>query len=197
MTKEVRKNRTIYKSRNKKRKQSFNPKTAETDDGGATTSARKLKSQDEYHVPKTNTVDYRIINFVTVFSAIASLVKCAKCNSKISFGIVSERGLGFKISVVCDKCTPEYIPSCDFIKIMPKTLPASFTTVSIAANIATCTFIEGTRGLLAVFDAMGIKLGPHAHTFAKEEDSIRVEAANGRSLENTREGGSTTAKNHC
>ena len=94
------KNRTIYKSRNNKRKQ----------------QARKLKSQDEYHVPKTDTVDYRIINFVTVFSAIASLVKCAKCNSEISFGIVSERRLGFKISVVCDKCTPEYIPSCDFIK---------------------------------------------------------------------------------
>ena len=72
-------------------------------------------------------------------------------------------------------------------KIMPKTLPASFTTVSIAANIATCTFNEGTRGLLAVFDPMGIELGPHAHTFAKEEDSIRVEAANRRSLENTRE----------
>ena len=116
MTREVKKKRTIYKSRNKKRKQSFNPKTAETDDGGASTSARKLKSQDEYHLPKTDTVDYRIINFVTVFSAIASLVKCANCNSKISFAIVSERRLGFKISVVCDKCTPEYIPSCDFIK---------------------------------------------------------------------------------
>ena len=77
---------------------------------------KKLKSQDEYHVPKTDTVDYRIINLVTVFSAIANLVKCAKCNSKISFSIVSESGLGFKISVVCDKCTPEYIPSCDFIK---------------------------------------------------------------------------------
>ena len=70
---------------------------------------------------------------------------------------------------------------------MSKTLPASFTTFSIAANITTCTFNEGTRGLLAVFDAMGIKLGPHAHTFAKEEDSIRVKATNRRSLENTRE----------
>ena len=116
VTRGVRKNRTIYKSRNKKRKQSFNPKTAETDDGGASTSARKLKSQDEYHVPKTDTVDYRIINFITVFSAIAILLKCAKCNSKISFAIVSERRLGFKISVVCDKCNPEYIPSCDFLK---------------------------------------------------------------------------------
>ena len=38
------------------------------------------------------------------------------CVKKISFGIVSERGLGFKISVVCDKCTPENIPSCYFIK---------------------------------------------------------------------------------
>ena len=66
---------------------------------------------------------------------------------------------------------------------MPKTLPASFTTVLFA----TCTFTEGRRGLLAVFDAMGVKLGPHPHTFAKEEDSIRFEAANRRSLENTRE----------
>ena len=72
-------------------------------------------------------------------------------------------------------------------KIMPKTLPASFTTVSIAANIATCTFNEGTRGLLAVFDAMGIKVGPRAHTFAKEEESSRVEAANPRSPESTRD----------
>ena len=67
-------------------------------------------------MPQTDTVDYRIINSVTIFSAIASLVKCAKCNSKISFGIVSERGLGFKIPIVCDKCTPEYVPSRDFIK---------------------------------------------------------------------------------
>ena len=116
VTREVRKNRTIYKSRNKKTKQSSNPKTAETYDGGASTSARKLTSQDEYHVLKMDTVDDRIINFVIVFSAIASFVKCAKCNSKISFGIVSERGLSFKISVVCDKCTFQYIPSCDFIK---------------------------------------------------------------------------------
>ena len=70
---------------------------------------------------------------------------------------------------------------------MPKTLHASFTTITIAANISTCTVKEGTRGLLAVFDAMGIKLGPHAHTFAKKEDFIRVEAANRRSLENIRE----------
>ena len=85
VTRKVIKNRTIYKSRNKKRKQCFNPKTAETDDGGASTSTRRLKSQDEYHVPKTDTVDHRIINFVTVFSAIASLVKCAKCNSNSIF----------------------------------------------------------------------------------------------------------------
>ena len=70
-------------------------------------------------------------------------------------------------------------------KIMPKTLPGSFTTVSIAVNIF--TFNEGTRGLLAVFDAIGIKLGPHAHTFAKQEDSLPVEAANRLSLEHTRE----------
>ena len=42
---------------------------------------------------------------------------CKSCEMcKTSFSIFSERRLGFKISVVCDKCTPKYIPSCDFIK---------------------------------------------------------------------------------
>lgn len=31
------------------------------------------------------------------------------------------------------------------------------------------------------------KLGPHAHAFAKAEDSMRVDKANRRSLENTQE----------
>ena len=69
------------------------------------------------------------------------------------------------------------------------TFELNYRQHTIAADIATFTFNEGTRGLLAVFDAMGIKLGPHAHTFSKEEYSIRVEAANRRSLENTREAG--------
>ena len=34
---------------------------------------------------------------------------------------------------------------------------------------------------------MGIKLGRYAHTFSREEDSIRVDPANRRSLEKTRE----------
>lgn len=116
VTREVRAVERVFKTRNRKRKQVFNPKTADADDGGASTSAKKLKVTDEYHVPKTEAVAYKIINFMTVFSTIASLVKCAKCNSKISFGIADERGLGFKISVVCDKCTPQYIRSCDLIK---------------------------------------------------------------------------------
>ena len=61
--------------------------------------------------------------------------------------------------------------------------------------------VESTKFWLVqpkIFLSVGIKLGPHAHTFAKEEDSIGVEAANRRSLGNTRgKGGSTTAKNYC
>lgn len=45
------------KDRPKKRRQSFNPKTAEVDEKSFTsTSAKKLRSQDEIHVPEDGTL---------------------------------------------------------------------------------------------------------------------------------------------
>lgn len=104
-----------WKSRSKKRKQSFNPKTAETNEASFSASRKKIESQKQIVMPQDNSIEYRIINFVSVFLAIAMLVKCKKCNSDVKFQTASTRGLGFKIVVLCDQCSPQEIPSCTFI----------------------------------------------------------------------------------
>lgn len=103
------------KSRPRKRKQYFNPKTAEQDDSGVSASAKKFKFQKEYYVPNDNSVNYRIVNFFTVFSIISNAVKCIECNGKVKFSVASERGLGFKIVLTCEKCDPQYISSCPYV----------------------------------------------------------------------------------
>lgn len=62
-----------------------------------------------------NSIEYRILNFVTVFAAISNLVKCKVCGGDIKFQTASTRGLGFQIIVKCDTCAPQSIPSCSFI----------------------------------------------------------------------------------
>lgn len=59
--------------------------------------------------------EFRIINFIMLFTAISALVKCKKCDGNVLFQIASTRGLGFKIVVACNNCGNEYIPSCSFI----------------------------------------------------------------------------------
>ena len=114
------------KDRSKKRKQSFNPKTAEINDESFTsTSAKKLKSQDENHVPEEGNLQYAIIDFFLVFSTLSTFVKCSNiinengeekvCNGKVDFKQCVKFGLGFKISVECENCKPRYISSCQTI----------------------------------------------------------------------------------
>ncbi|XP_067205402.1 uncharacterized protein [Linepithema humile] len=103
------------KSRPKKRKNVFNPKTAERDQKASSASAKKLKKQEDISVPMDNNNDYRILNFITVFSAIANVVKCKRCNGNVKFQTASARGLGFKIAVLCDNCPTQYIASCPFL----------------------------------------------------------------------------------
>jgi len=47
---------------------------------------------------------YRIIDFLLVFSTIATLVKCVKCDGKINFHSTKKKGLGFNIKVSCESC---------------------------------------------------------------------------------------------
>ena len=70
---------------------------------------------------------------------------------------------------------------------MPKNLPASTLAVEIATYTAVCQFNKGTQGLLGVFDALGVQLGPNAHTFAVESDEQRLLEANKRAQENSKE----------
>ncbi|CAD6216267.1 GSCOCG00011326001-RA-CDS, partial [Cotesia congregata] len=98
-----------------KRKNVFNPKTVERDEGVRSTSSKKLKKNTEDDVPESCTTEFRIINFITVFTAISALVKCKNRDGNIEFLTASTRGLRFKILVSCNNCDNEYIPSCSFI----------------------------------------------------------------------------------
>lgn len=57
----------------------------------------------------------RIIEFISVFSAISDMSVCKKCKRQQTFGETGNRGLGFKISVKC-LCGTYLIDSGPFIR---------------------------------------------------------------------------------
>lgn len=114
-SRELRKTSKVQKSRPRKRRNVFNPKTAETDESSFSASAKKLKMQEEILVPRDSSVEYRILNFITVFAAISEYVKCKDCNGKVKFHTASERGLGFKVVVSCDQCMDRSVNSSPFL----------------------------------------------------------------------------------
>lgn len=77
-------------------------------------------------------------------------------------------------------------------KITPKIIPSGLKTVELAAHISVCMFNEGFEALLQMFEAMGVHSGPNAYQYAAREDSLRVETAERRARESTRE-----ARMHC
>ncbi|XP_074099508.1 uncharacterized protein LOC141527761 [Cotesia typhae] len=115
VSRELRSSEKINKSRSVKRKNVFNPKTAERDESIQSTSSKKLKQNTEDDVPEDSSTEFRIINFIQVFTAISALIKCKKCDGNVVFQTASTRGLGFKIVVACNNCGNEYIPSCSFV----------------------------------------------------------------------------------
>lgn len=72
-SRELRTSNNFRKSRSRKRKNVFNPKTVEYSEESFSASAKKLKMQKEIIVPQDNNIEYRILNFITVFSAISIL----------------------------------------------------------------------------------------------------------------------------
>lgn len=110
------------KDRPKKRRQSFNPKTPESNEASfSSTSAKKLKSREEIQVPENSNVQYAIIDFLLVFSTLSTLVQCSNvvdgkvCGGKVEFTQCSKLGLGFKIMLECKNCDPRYIVSSERI----------------------------------------------------------------------------------
>lgn len=79
----------------------------------ASVSAKKLKSSPD-DIIVSQSFCYRIIEFVSVFSALADILVCKLCKQKVSFGQSGDKGLGFKISVTC-RCGTLLIPSSPFI----------------------------------------------------------------------------------
>lgn len=67
--------------------------------------AGEPEEEETVTVPIKDNVQHCIINFYTVFSALANFVVCKNCRSKITFKIIEPEGLGFKIELDC-KCTP-------------------------------------------------------------------------------------------
>ena len=90
-----------------------NEKVGEISNDEAGISAKKLKALAEDVINLT--VCYRIIEFVSVFSALADIHMCRECKQKVSFGQSGERGLGFKISVHCRCEKTLRIPSGLFV----------------------------------------------------------------------------------
>ncbi|KYM96705.1 hypothetical protein ALC62_00134 [Cyphomyrmex costatus] len=115
-SRELRESSGFRKSRPKKRKNVFNPKTAETSETSFSTSAKKLHLEEKIDVPRDTSIEYRILNFITVFAAISEYVKCKTCDGNVKFETASQRGLGFKIVLLCDKCASRSIHSSPFIE---------------------------------------------------------------------------------
>lgn len=96
--------RNYRASRPRRRKFSGNqfanvPSTEEEEvqsDAGPSASAKKLKAT-EADIITNLSFCYCIIEFVSVFSAIADIAICRKCKQKFAFGQSGERGVGFII----------------------------------------------------------------------------------------------------
>jgi len=61
--------------------------------------------------------------------------------------------------------------------IAPKKLSGSFMIVEIAARVSASLFNEGNFVLLNFLHEMGVNLGPCAHAWAEEADSLRIQKA--------------------
>jgi len=85
----------------------------ESNDETTSASAKKLKKSADDIIVNQNFC-YRIIGFISVFSALADILVCRQCKQKVSFAESGQKGLGFKITVTC-KCGTTMIPSSPFI----------------------------------------------------------------------------------
>ena len=76
---------THRNKRNIKRKFKGNQFTAENSSELPSSSAKKLKSNDELQRPTDSSIKYVILCFNVVFSTLSQYIKCKKCNGQISF----------------------------------------------------------------------------------------------------------------
>lgn len=70
----------------------------------------------------------------------------------------------------------------------PKRVFSGIITVKIAANIATCIFNKGYSSILSIMAAINIITGPTAVTTCKMLDEERLEIADKRTFDSSKEG---------
>lgn len=93
----------------------FTKEKSESEDANISASARKLESASSDDILSNPLHGYRIIEFATVFLALSELLICRVCKQGITFRESGERGLGFKIVVIC-QCGRANINSGPFIR---------------------------------------------------------------------------------
>ncbi|XP_039302928.1 uncharacterized protein LOC120357167 [Solenopsis invicta] len=96
----------------RKRKMPPNKWQAESETATTKSSAKKLQRLSDVLVPEDDNLNYRILDFNSVFAEISQHVKCKQCGGNVKFQTESTRGLGFKILVWCEDCQPTRILSC-------------------------------------------------------------------------------------
>ncbi|KOC70062.1 Cubilin [Habropoda laboriosa] len=97
-------------------RQVLNRYSIERESESVSTSAKKLKlSKDECNVEVNVLFGYRLINFLTIFSALSENLVCKRCGRNVTFTEASQRGLGFKLVISCEKCEKIYVNSCPLI----------------------------------------------------------------------------------
>lgn len=104
----------VHAERHTKRQFKGNRYTVEQDTSFTSTSAEKLQNRRDMDVAISKEFGYCILNFFSVFSAIASSVICKICKKNIKFYQTANRSLGFKIVMQC-KCGEQLINSCPLI----------------------------------------------------------------------------------
>jgi len=161
-SRDLRKSDNLRKSRTRKRKNVFNPQTVEHNEDSFSASAKKLKRQKKIIVLQDNNIEYRIINFITVYTLLERCLGGFNQNNNESYNQL-------------------------FWKISPKIIPSGSITVELAAYIAACVFNEGSITLLQMLQSMGVNSGPNTHQYVTIQDANRTELANCRAEQNTRE----------
>lgn len=87
-------------SRRRKRKFCGNQYSDKSEER-ASTSARKITAAKPNDIPWTVLHGYRLIEFFTVFTALAEMVICRHCKQSLKFEEAGNRGLGFKLVILC------------------------------------------------------------------------------------------------
>ncbi|KAK0163795.1 hypothetical protein PV328_002489 [Microctonus aethiopoides] len=104
------------------RKRSFhgnqftNSKSSKCDDeNDESINAEKLSNTTSENVIVNPLHSYRIIEFITIFTALSDILICRSCHQDVKFAETGIRGLGFKLIINCKCAGSRQIPSGPYI----------------------------------------------------------------------------------